>query len=245
MNPRQDPCPPWRRHSACRAGTLPGTCAFVFFAAALPLSAQSLDAAFAKLDRIAPQFHAYSADMRHLVHTAVINDDAVDTGTIKVKRDKDGSTRVRIDIAGSDAKIVWLDSRDVNIYYPKLTTVQVLDIADKRGLLDKFLLLGFGATSAELKATYEVSWIGTESIGGVATDHITLVPKTPDILKQIKRAELWIGPNGVPVQQKAVTSTTGDYSLFTYSNPKLNPSLSDNALKLNYPKGVKIEHLGR
>jgi outer membrane lipoprotein-sorting protein len=222
----------------------------VFFAAALPLSAQSLDAAFAKLDRIAPQFHSYAADMRHLVHTSVINDDAVDTGTIKVKRDKDGATRVRIDITGSDAKIVWLDSRDVNIYYPKLNTVQVLDIADKRSLLDKFLLLGFGATSTELKATYDVSWIGTETIGtetigGVATDHIALVPKTPDILKQIKRAELWIGPNGVPVQQKAVTSTTGDYSLFTYSNPKLNPSLSDNALKMNYPKGVKVEHLGR
>jgi outer membrane lipoprotein-sorting protein len=211
----------------------------------LPMAAQSLDAAFAKLDRLAPQFHSYAADMKHLVHTAVINDDSIDNGTIKVKRDKGKETRVLINITGADAKTVWVDSLNVNIFSPKLNTVDVYNIGDKRAMLDKFLLLGFGATSVELKETYDVSYIGPEIVAGVPADHIVLIPKTADILKQIKRAELWIGPNGLPVQQKAVTSTTGDYSLFTYSNPKLNPPLSDNALKLNYPKDVKIEHPGR
>ena len=208
--------------------------------------AQSLESALARLDRAAPQFHTYQADMRHLVHTAVINDDSVDQGTIKFKRDKSHETRVLIDITGADAKAVAVDSSSaVNIYNPKTQTVQVFEIGDKRSLLDRFLLLGFGASSSELKAAYDVSYVGTEAIGGQQTDHIVLIPKTADILKQLKRAELWIAADGLPLQQKAVTSATGDYGLFTYSNVKVNPALSDNALKINYPKGVKFEHPGR
>ena len=41
-----------------------------------------------------------------------------------------------------------------------------------------------------------------------------------------------------PVQQKLI-QPSGDYYLFTYSGVKLNPQLTDEALKLKLPKGVK------
>ena len=63
------------------------------------------------------------------------------------------------------------------------------------------------------------------------------------MLKNLKKAELWIGEtSGLPAQEKLFTSAGGDYQLVTYSNLKLNPPLPESALKLNYPKGVTVEH---
>jgi outer membrane lipoprotein-sorting protein len=212
-------------------------------ALAIPLSAQSLDDIFARMDKTAAQFKAVTADIKRVVHTAVINDDIIETGTIKVKRDKPHETRMLIELTKPDPKIMWFGGTEASVYYPKIKTVQVYDIGAKRSLVDQFLLLGFGATSAELKETYNITWLGTETIDGQQTGHIQLVPKSPDLLRQLKKAELWISTaTGLPVQEKIVTSASGDYMLVTYSNTKLNPSLSDSSLKANYPKGVQIEH---
>jgi outer membrane lipoprotein-sorting protein len=110
--------------------------------------------------------------------------------------------------------------------------------------VDQFLLLGFGATVAELKAAYDVNFVGAETIGGTPSSHLTLTPKSPDVLKVIKQADLWMDQStGLPVQQKFLTSASGDYKLVTYRNSKQNPSLSDKDLKLNLPKGVVIQNM--
>jgi len=115
--------------------------------------------------------------------------------------------------------------------------------AAERALIDRFLLLGFGATSADLKAEYDVSWLGTEMIDGQQTSHIQLLPKSKDVLQRLKKAELWIAEaNGLPAQQRFVTSAGGDFTLVVYTAVKLNPAISDNSLKLNLPKGVQIQH---
>jgi outer membrane lipoprotein-sorting protein len=214
----------------------------LLLATALPVSAQSLGEIFARLDKASQQFKSLEAGINRNVHTAVINDDARDSGTIRVKREK-SQTRMLIDFTMPDPKTVAIDSMAVSIYYPKIKTVQVYDLGNRKNLVDQFLLLGFGATSAELQAAYDVSLVGAEKIGGQQTGHIRLVPKSKDVEQRLQQAELWIAEsNGLPAQQKFVTSSTGDFTLVTYSNVKSNPSLSDNSLKLSYPKGVKVEH---
>jgi outer membrane lipoprotein-sorting protein len=206
------------------------------------LLAQSLETAFAKLDKAAPQFKSFSADLKSMTHTAVVNDDSAETGSIKVRRDKN-ETRMLIDFTGADAKTVAFDGTSVSVYYPKIQTVQVYAVGDKRSLIDQFLLLGFGATSADLQSKYDVTWVGAENIEGQPASHIQLIPKSKEVLQRLKKAELWISDStGLPVQQRFFTSASGDYRLVTYINPKLNPSISDNSLKLNLPKGVKTEH---
>jgi outer membrane lipoprotein-sorting protein len=214
-------------------------------AAFFTFKAQSLQAVYPMLDKDAPQFRSIDASLRRLIHTAVINDDAVDDGSIKVKRDKGRDTRVLINITGADARTVWVDATTVNMYIPKLNTVQVFEIGDRRSLLDEYLLLGFGASSAELQAAYDISYGGNENIAGHPADHLVLIPKSKEQLKQIKRADLWIGTDGIPVQQKVTTSSTGDFTMFTWSNPKVNGSMPDGAVKYSLPRGVKVEHPGR
>jgi outer membrane lipoprotein-sorting protein len=207
-----------------------------------PLGAQSLDAVYARLDKSAPQFRSVSADIRRKIHTAVVNDDSVEAGTIKVKREKSG-TRMLIDFTAPDKKTVAFDGATVSIYYPKIKTVQVYNVGDKRSLIDQLILLGFGATSDDLKAAYDATWAGAESVDGKPTSHIALIPKSKDILMRLKKAELWISDaNGTPLQQRFMTSASGDFMLVTYTDVKLNIVISDGSLKLTYPKGVQIEH---
>jgi len=78
--------------------------------------AQSLDATLARLDRTAQQFRSFSADIQRNVHTAIVNDDSRDSGTIRVKRDKAGITRMTIDFTGKDAKTVAFDGSAVSVY---------------------------------------------------------------------------------------------------------------------------------
>jgi len=212
--------------------------------AAVTLAAQPPDPladAFARMDKIAQQFKAVTADIQRDVYTAVIDDHQKDMGTIKAKRDKSHDTRMLIEFTGADAKKISVDGATVRVYTPKIKSVQEVDI--RKGLVDQFLLLGFGVSSADLKEHYDVTPLGTEKPGSEPTWHLQLIPKSKDVLKNIKKAELWIGQtSGLPVQEKLFTSASGDYQLIAYSNVKLNPSVSDGDLKLNYPKGVTVEH---
>jgi len=210
---------------------------------AIPLGAQSLDDVFLRLDKAAPGFKSMAADIQRVVHTAVINDDSTETGTMKIRRQKARETQMLIEFTAPDPKSIALADSTVSVYYPKIKTVQIYDVGDKRNLIDQFLLLGFGATSAELREAYEIAPAGSEAIGGQNTSHIQLVPKSKEVLQRLKKADLWISDtSGMPVRQKFLTSAAGDYMVVTYSNLKHNPALTDSALKLNYPKGVQIQH---
>jgi len=211
--------------------------------AALPLAAQSLDDAYARIDQAAAQFKSVTADIKRNVHTAVINDDERDQGNIKVLREKRRDTKMLIQFTGADAKAVAIDGSQISLYTPKEKLVQVYDIGAKKDVVDQFLLLGFGASSKELKDNYNITLAGMEAINGENTWHLVLIPKSAEALKNLKKAELWISQQtGLPIQQKFTTSSGGDYHLVTYSNMKQNVPLSDNVMKLNLPHGVKTEH---
>jgi outer membrane lipoprotein-sorting protein len=226
-----------------------GACAFVtavlvfvtpVFVA--PLGAQSLNDTFMRMDKTAKELKSVTADIRRDVHTAVINDDEIDSGTFKLKREKAHQPHMLIDFTGPDAKTVALDDTTVSVYYPKLKTVQIYDIGAKRQAVEQFLLLGFGASSDELKQYYDVTWIARENVGAQPTGHLKLIPKSKDVSRQVTSAELWVSEmNGLPLQQKIVFAS-GDYWLVTYTNLKFNPPLAEDALKLKPPKGVQIEH---
>ena len=197
--------------------------------------------AFARMDKIAAQFKAVTADIKRDVYTVIINDHENGLGNIKAKRDKSHDTRMLIEFTSPESRILAIDGTSAEVYTPTLKTVQQVDI--KKGLVDQFLLLGFGASAAELKEHYTVTFIGIEKLDSETTWHLLLVPKSPEVLKNLKKAELWLGQtSGLPVQEKLFTSSTGDYQLYIYSNVKLNPPLSDGAVKLKYPNGVTVEH---
>lgn len=212
--------------------------ALVALAALAAPAADPLDAVFAQIDAASKTFQGMTADIVNTQHTAIVNDDNTQAGAIKLLRDKNGHTRIWVDLKDPGAQTISLDGKEARIYNPRTKIVQVRDMAKYRDLLDQFLPLGFGAASAELKAKYDVTWVGEEKIGVRRTAHLKLIPKSADTRRTLKQADLWFGDDGLVAQQKFLWAA-GDYKLVTYSNMQLRP-ITDKELELN-PKGATIQ----
>jgi outer membrane lipoprotein-sorting protein len=198
-----------------------------------------LATAFARLDKAAPSFKGLTADMKRMHHTALVNADDVDEGTITVKKYKPGDIRILVNFAKPEPKMVSIGNGKVLQYTPKTKEAQELDIRKHRDLVNEVMLLGFGSSSEELKNSYTIQPGGSETINGTPTIRIELVPKSEEVRHNIKKADLWIPESGIPVQQKFYESG-GDYQLATYSNAAMTSNIPDSAVKLDLPKGVKV-----
>lgn len=211
-------------------------------ALAWPKPAGDPDAVLDRIDKAGAAFRGMSAHLRRLSHTAVMNDDNVDSGTIRLKRAHHRDLRMLIDLTEPDPKTVAFQGHTVEIYYPKIQTVQEFDMAGKgRELLEQLFLLGFGTSRADLQASYNLRLVGPDTVDGRKTELLELIPKSKEVLQHLLKLEMWVAENGYPVQQKFYLKG-GDYQLATYSDMKINPDLPDSALKLKTPKNVKREY---
>lgn len=207
-------------------------------ATAYSATAGSLDDVLARMDRAAPAFKGFSANLTSVTHTAVIDEDETEKGRILLKRDK-RDMEMLVEFGEPNAKSVAVHDRKAEIYYPKLQTIEEYDIGQYQALLDQFMLIGFGTSGKELAASYEMKVLGNDSIAGTSTTHLELMPKSAEVRKNLKKLELWIPEaDGYPVQQK-IFLAAGDYKVFTYTNVKMNPPLSEQDLRLKVPKDTK------
>jgi outer membrane lipoprotein-sorting protein len=211
-------------------------------AAPLCQAADPLDETLTKLDRAASSFKGMTGNIKQTAHTAVINEDSVESGTIRMKRAKPGDTRMLVDFTQPDAKTVQLQGQKLDIYYPKLKTVQEYDLGKNRTLLEQFLLLGFGTTRNDLAAANDIKYGGTGTFGDRPGVKLELTPKSPDVKKQVQKIDLWLSPDTAYPLGHKVYQQGGDYQQFEFSDIKMNPSLSDSSLKLNLAKNVKKEY---
>ena len=79
---------------------------------------------------------------------------------------------------------------------------------------------------------YDVKSLGQETVLGVNTAKLELVPKSAKVRNTFARIILWIDPTrGVSVQQQFF-EPSGDYRLAKYSDIQLNQKISDSVFKL-------------
>jgi len=199
------------------------------------------DAVLGRIDKAGAAFRGMSAHLRRLSHTEAVNDDSVDSGTILLKRAHPRDLRMLIDLTEPDPKTVAFQGHKLEIYYPKMATVQEFDVGKERALLEQFFLLGFGTSRADLQASYNLRLVGPDTVAGQKTELLELIPKSKEVLQHLTRLEMWVAENGYPLQQKFYLRG-GDYQLATYSDMKINPDLPDSSLKPKLPKNVKREY---
>jgi len=190
------------------------------------------------MDAAAQNFRALSADMKRVQFTAVINEASEMQGIMRLKRIKNGTMGI-VEFQQPEQRTVYVKGHDVQVYYPKANTVEIYDASKYTSNIDQFLLLGFGTSSAELQKSYDLKAAGEETVSGMPTTRIELIPKTDELKKLITKIELWV-PEGQanPIQEK-VTEPSKNYELVTYSDIKVNPALPDSAFELKLPPKVK------
>lgn len=205
-------------------------------------AAETLPSALAMIDRSAANFHGMTADLTEIAYTAVVSDSQVSSGKMKVKRDKPGDTRMLVDFTQPDPKDVQLQGQTLQIYLPRLKTVQIYELGKNSSLIEQFLLLGFGTSSKDLSATNDIQLEGSDSVNGHPAIKLLLTPKKPDVRSHVEKIELWLSPDtGYPLQHK-IYQPGGDYQLFSFADLRINPpDLTDASVSLKLPKNVKTE----
>jgi outer membrane lipoprotein-sorting protein len=213
-----------------------------FLLAAGIAGAQKQAAVLARMDAAAPQFRSMVAHMERLTHVAVIDDNSTESANMRVLRVKAKDIRVVIEFTKPDNRQVGINERKVEVYYPKMNSVQEWDLGKYKSLVDQFILLGFGTTGKELQKAYTVKYLKEDVANGQKCSRLELEPKDSKVKQHYTKFELCIAdPGGYPVQQKLI-EPSGNYTVVTYSEIKLDVALSVDSTTLKLPAGVKREY---
>jgi outer membrane lipoprotein-sorting protein len=201
--------------------------------------ALTLDNVLAHLDDSARNFHSLSADVERTKVTVVVNDRSTEAGTILVRGD-----RMLLDLKTPDPRTILRNGDNLFIYEPGLKRVEEFNLGKNRGLVDQFLLLGFGTGGKELRRGYGITLVGEVPLDDRKTMELELAPKSDDVLKQFSKIQIWFDESSwLPIQQQLFEAGSGDYMIVRYSKLVRNPSIPDSAFKPRWPKGTeKIKH---
>ena len=210
--------------------------AFSLAASFCVIRADTAEAVLARMDKAAPNFKAMSANVRMVTHTAVLNDNTVETGTFEMQK-KGKDVRAIMNLAENGGRQLGFFGKVVRIYYSNLNTYQDYQVG-KNNLLNQYLLLGFGSSGKDLSRGYSITANGTERIDGRMSTKLTLIPKDKAVLEHLTKVEVWI-PNDAanPVQQEFY-EPSGNSRKVTYSNIDVNPPIKGQ-LEMKLPPGAK------
>ena len=212
-------------------------------AAALPAkpastasSKELLETVLKKMDTAAANFRTTTADFQWDQFTRVISATDQQTGKIYFRRNGK-NIEMLADVQTLNGKpepkeVLFTDSK-LRLYEPKPDHVTVYDTGKNRADFESFLVLGFGGRGHDLANSFDVKYVGDETVNGIKASKLELVPKGAKAKKMFSNIELWIDDaRGVSVQQKFIEAESGDYRLAKYSNIKMNEKLSDEDFKL-------------
>ena len=213
------------------------------FAPAPAVASDKTQELIGRMDQAALRFRTMSSKVTYLTHTEVLHEDSTETGTAVMKKVQAGEVQGLIDFLTPDKRTVVFEKRRLQIFYPKIKTVQEWDLGKHGEQLDQFLMIGFGTSGMELARGYSMKVLGTESLKGQSAIRVSLIPKTGEAKEYVAKIELWVPEHGDPYPlQEKVYEPSGDYRLVTYTDLKINAPLPPEALKLNLPAGVKTEY---
>ncbi|HET7442446.1 MAG TPA: outer-membrane lipoprotein carrier protein LolA [Terriglobales bacterium] len=194
-------------------------------------SSGGLERVLASMDKAAAAFRTTEANFVWDQFQKVVNDHDLQKGKVYFRR-QGQEIQMAADITEPAKKFVLFSGGKIQVYQPGINQVTEYNVAKNRAELESFLVLGFGGNGRDLMKQYDVKYLGSESIEGVSTEKLQLVPKSAKVRNNVERILLWIDPaRGVSVQQQFF-EPSGDYRLAKYSNIELNQKISENVFKI-------------
>ena len=224
---------------------LPVAVASVLLAASAPQQgtpgAGGLDPVLKKMDAVAAKFASAQADFEWDRYEKVINEvDSFQTGTVYYRRaGKDVEMMAEVKKEGSgldqlkpEPKYVLFKDGKVQVFQLKLNQVTEWALGKNASDFESYLVLGFGGSGDDLVKSFDVTYVGPETIEGVATAKLQLVPKSDRVKNYFKQIFLWIDlDRGISVQQQFF-EPQGDYRLSKYHSIQLNQKINNDVFRL-------------
>jgi outer membrane lipoprotein-sorting protein len=144
-----------------------------------------------------------------------------------IKKEGDSPTTLKL-----EPKFVLFRDGKIRLYQPKPDQVTDYSLGKNAADFESYLVLGFGGSGQDLVKAFDVTYLGPETINGVATAKLQLLPKSERVRNNFKQMLLWIDlVRGISVQQQFF-EPQGDYRLAKYSSIRVNEKINDDVFKL-------------
>ena len=225
----------------CFAGCSSGVASNLLAASAgSPGPDDDLEKILARMDETAKTFHAAQANFTWTQYNSVVND-TTDKQEGKIYFRRSGSEiQMAADIVQPDSKQVIFSHGKIQVFQAKTGVVDVYDAGAHREEVESFLVLGFGGGGQDMLKSFDVKYLGTETVDGRPAAKLDLTPKSPKIRQNISHILLWIDPQtGFSVQQQLFQSS-GDYRMAKYTEILPKSKISDNLFKLKTPESTRV-----
>jgi outer membrane lipoprotein-sorting protein len=190
-----------------------------------------------RMDEAGKHLKTLSADLTYTKVTVLVNDRSSESGKLYFRNSR--SPEIRINFTKPDSKTFLLRKNVGELYLPKVNQIQQYDLTHHQGLVQQFLLLGFGSDIGDLKKAYDVKYLKEERLAGNEAALLELTPRNSGVAAQLTKIQLWINEESwVPLQQEFF-QPGGDYMIAQYSDVKINRPLSSSLFRI-HAKGAKV-----
>lgn len=143
---------------------------------------------------------------------------------------------VRIDWVKPAQETLSVVNKQYVLYRPRIAQAIIGKVDEKDKNTKSTGALSFMSMSKDqLKANYDVQYLGQENVNGSPTWHLKLMPK---IAASYQYADLWVDGNGMPIQARVVENNNDSTTVLLYNLQK-NINLDASKFKVNLPKGTK------
>jgi len=197
-----------------------------------------------RMNDSAKRLKTVSANLEYTKVTVVVDDKSTEYGQLFFQKGKNSA--ILVNFQKPDPKVILfnLKQKKAEIYLPKSNQIQEYDVGKHSGLVEHFLLLGFGTEVGDLRKSYTIKLIGEEVLDGDTAAVLELTPRREEIAAQLTKVQLWVSEDSwIPAQQKFFESD-GDYLVARYTAVKTNRELPASTFRIPAPKGVKRVKMG-
>lgn len=193
----------------------------------------TLDKVLSQMDSAAEKFRTTEASVVWDQYQKVVDEHEEQKGKVYFRHAGNNEVQMAADITQPDQKYVLFNGSKIQVYQPKIDQVTVYNTGKNREAFESFLVLGFGGRGHDMLKSFDVKYLGDETVGGMAAEKLDLVPKTVNVRNNVDHIILWIDPNrGISLQQQFFFGNSGDYRLAKYSDIKMNEKIPDSVFKL-------------
>ena len=184
------------------------------------------------MDSAAEKFRTTEASVVWDQYQKVVDEHEEQKGKVYF-RHGDKEVQMAADITDPDQKYVLFNGSKIQVYQPKIDQVTVYNTGKNREAFESFLVLGFGGGGHDMLKSFDVKYLGSETVDGTTAAKLDLVPKTVNVRNNVDHIVLWIDPSrGISLQQQFFFGSSGDYRLAKYSDIKMNEKIPDSVFKL-------------
>lgn len=188
----------------------------------------------AKLDAAAKGFHTASASFEFdSIMTDPIPDQDIMTGTAYYERNS--QFQMAAHVTGRDGRPAS------TAYIFSGGTLRISDTGkekdarayDQASKYESYLMLGFGASGKDLADKWNITYLGRETINGVATDKLELVAKDPKVLKLFPKITIWLDTARAVSLKQVFDEGQGQSRVCTYTSIQVDQPLPRNAFSFD------------